>query len=118
MKQVEETAPVTPVSNNNKALKRNTAAELQSHTARTQNTLVNTMENAEVTKIKRAVIHALIRLRNAEIQEFDAIARLVTQITDENNKIFRRKTVSHGFRTAMKQECWCGERGFTSRCNC
>ena len=36
--------------------KEDTAAELQSHAARTEDTLVNAVENAEVTEIKREVI--------------------------------------------------------------
>ena len=38
--------------------KEDTAAELQSHAARTQDTLVDAVENAEVTEIKRAVFRA------------------------------------------------------------
>ena len=92
--------------------KEDTAAELQSHAARTQDTLVNAVENAEVTEIKRAVIRALTRLRATETKEFDAIARLEKQVINET---FRHETVSHEFRTALQQECWCGERGLTSR---
>ena len=107
--------------------KEDTAAESQSHAARTQDTLVNAVESAEVTKIIRAVFRALTRLRAAETKEFDTIARLGTQITNENNETFRNETVSHEFRTAPVavahdeeerqgcQECWCGERGSTSR---
>ena len=54
--------------------KEDTAAELQSHAARTQDTLLNAMENAEVTEIKRAVLRALTRLRATETKEFDTIA--------------------------------------------
>ena len=79
--------------------KEDTAAELQSHAARTQDTLVNAVENAEVTEIIRAVFRALTRLRAAETKEFDTIARPETQITNENNETFRRETVSHEFRT-------------------
>ena len=92
--------------------KKDTAAELQSHAARTQDTLVNAVENAEVTEIKRAVIRALTRLRTTETKEFDAIARLEKHIINET---FRHETVSHEFRIALQQECWCGERGLTSR---
>ena len=110
--------------------KEDTAAELQSHAARTQDTLVNVVENAEVTEIKRAVFRALTRLRAAEMKEFDTVARLETQSTNENNETFRRETVSHEFKTAPVagaqdeeerlgcQECWCGQGGSTSRCNC
>merc|ERR1712048_793491 len=62
-----------------------TAQELQSHAARTQDTLVDAVENAEVAEIKRAVFRALTRLRAAEIKEFDTIARLETQAIDEYN---------------------------------
>ena len=103
-----------------------TAAESQSHAAR----ILVTLENAEITEIKCAMFRALTRLKAAETKEFDMIARLGTQITNENNETFRRETVSHEFRTAPVagahdeekrhgcQECWCGERGSTSRCNC
>ena len=88
---------------------------------------MNAVENAEVTD---AVFRALTRLKAAELKEFDMIARLETQITDENNETFRHETVSHEFKTAPVagahdeeerqgcQERWCGERGSTSRCNC
>merc|ERR1719428_1126683 len=65
--------------------KEDTAAELQSHAARTQDTLVDAVENAEVAEIKRAVFRALTRLRAASIKEFDTIARLETQAIDEYN---------------------------------
>mmetsp|Transcript_52669 Transcript_52669/g.97507 ORF Transcript_52669/g.97507 Transcript_52669/m.97507 type:complete len:150 (-) Transcript_52669:58-507(-) len=62
-----------------------TAMELQNHAARTQDTLVDAVENAEVAEIKRAVFRSLTRLRAAEIKEFDTIARLETQAIDEYN---------------------------------
>mmetsp|Transcript_59968 Transcript_59968/g.175270 ORF Transcript_59968/g.175270 Transcript_59968/m.175270 type:complete len:147 (-) Transcript_59968:112-552(-) len=65
--------------------KEDTARELQSHAARTQDTLVDAVENAEVAEIKRAVFRSLTRLRAAEIKEFDTIARLETQAIDEYN---------------------------------
>merc|ERR1719297_221936 len=65
--------------------KEDTAHELQDHAARTQDTLVDAVENAEVAEIKRAVFRALTRLRAAEIKEFDTIARLETQAIDEYN---------------------------------
>ena len=65
--------------------KEDTAKELQQHAARTQDTLVDAVENAEVAEIKRAVFRALTRLRAAEIKEFDTIARLETQAIDEYN---------------------------------
>lgn len=65
--------------------KEDTARELQSHAARTQDTLVDAIENAEVAEIKRSIFRALTRLRAAEIKEFDTIARLETQAIDEYN---------------------------------
>merc|ERR1711879_278827 len=65
--------------------KEDTARELQQHAARTQDTLVDAVENAEVAEIKRAVFRALTRLRAAEIKEFDTIARLETQAIDAYN---------------------------------
>merc|ERR1712138_65755 len=52
------------------------------HGAKTQDTLVDAVENAEVAEIKRAVFRALTRLRAATIKEFDTIARLETQAID------------------------------------
>jgi len=51
--------------------KEDTAKELQDHAAKTQDTLVDAVENAEVAEIKRAVFRALTRLRAATIKEFD-----------------------------------------------
>eukprot|EP00403_Amphidinium_massartii_P041085 CAMPEP_0178448530 /NCGR_PEP_ID=MMETSP0689_2-20121128/42039_1 /TAXON_ID=160604 /ORGANISM="Amphidinium massartii, Strain CS-259" /LENGTH=185 /DNA_ID=CAMNT_0020073733 /DNA_START=120 /DNA_END=677 /DNA_ORIENTATION=+ len=65
--------------------KEDTARELQDHAARTQDTLVDAVENAEVAEIKRAVFRSLTRLRAAQIKEFDTIARLETQAIDEYN---------------------------------
>merc|ERR1711939_81743 len=65
--------------------KEDTAKELQDHAAKTQDTLVDAVENAEVAEIKRAVFRALTRLRAATIKEFDTIARLETQAIDEYN---------------------------------
>merc|ERR1719203_2027146 len=65
--------------------KEDTARELQVHAARTQDTLVDAVENAEVAEIKRSVFRALTRLRAAEIKEFDPIARLETQAIDAYN---------------------------------
>merc|ERR550537_1878266 len=47
--------------------KEDTAKELQDHAAKTQDTLVDAVENAEVPEIKRAVFRALTRLRAATI---------------------------------------------------
>merc|ERR1719160_1795213 len=65
--------------------KEDTAQELQHHAARTQDTLVDAIENAEVAEIKRSIFRSLTRLRAAEIKEFDTIARLETQAIDEYN---------------------------------
>merc|ERR1719236_174755 len=65
--------------------KEDTSRELQSHATRTQDTLIDAIENAEVAEIKRSVFRALTRLRAAEIKEFDTIARLETQAIDEYN---------------------------------
>ena len=72
-------APIAPFG------REDTAAELQNHAARTQDTLVDAVENAEVAEIKRAVFRSLTRLRAAEIKEFDTIARLETQALDDFN---------------------------------
>ena len=105
MEQSEEAAPATPVSKVQEMLENTTsvipfgkedaAAESQSHAACTQDTLVNAVENTEVTEIIRAVFRALTLLRAAELKEFDTIARLETQTTVENNETFRHETVSH-----------------------
>eukprot|EP00930_Biecheleria_cincta_P022314 TRINITY_DN162_c0_g3_i3.p1 TRINITY_DN162_c0_g3~~TRINITY_DN162_c0_g3_i3.p1 ORF type:complete len:171 (-),score=47.00 TRINITY_DN162_c0_g3_i3:80-592(-) len=65
--------------------KEDTAKELQDQASKTQNTLVDAVENAEVAEIKRAVFRALTRLRAASIKEFDTIARLETQSIDAYN---------------------------------
>lgn len=62
-----------------------TAKVLQHHAGRTQDTLVDAIENAEVAEIKRSVFRSLTRLRAAEIKEFDTIARMETQAIDEYN---------------------------------
>ena len=80
--------------------KEDTAAESQSHAARTQDTLVDAVENAEVTEIKRAVFRALTLSRSYRV---DTIDRLETQTTDESNETFRHETVPHEFRTALQQ---------------
>ena len=56
--------------------KEDTAKELQDHAAKTQDTLVDAVENAEVAEIKRAVFRALTRLRAATIKEFDTIVSI------------------------------------------
>merc|ERR1712032_1395544 len=69
-----------------------TAKELQDHAAKTQDTLVDAVENAEVAEIKRAVFRALTRLRAATIKEFDTIARLETQAIDAYNDAHHYRT--------------------------
>ena len=59
--------------------KEDTAKELQDHAAKTQDTLVDAVKNAEVAEIKRAVFRALTRLRAASIKEFDTIARFARE---------------------------------------
>ena len=70
--------------------KKDTATESQSHAARTQDTLVNAVENAEVNEIIRAVFRALARLRAAETKEFDTIARLGTHSRVQGSACCRR----------------------------
>jgi len=65
--------------------KEDTARELQDHAEKTQDTLVDAVENAEVAEIKRSVFRALTRLRAGTIKEFDTIARLETQAIDAYN---------------------------------
>lgn len=65
--------------------KEDTARELQDHAAKTQDTLVDAVENAQVAEIKRAVFRSLTKLRAATIKEFDTIARLETQAIDSYN---------------------------------
>eukprot|EP00927_Polykrikos_kofoidii_P052605 TRINITY_DN46480_c0_g1_i1.p1 TRINITY_DN46480_c0_g1~~TRINITY_DN46480_c0_g1_i1.p1 ORF type:complete len:151 (+),score=27.30 TRINITY_DN46480_c0_g1_i1:103-555(+) len=77
--QAPQVAEVSPFG------REDTARALQQHASRTQDTLVDAVENAEVSEIKRAVFRALTRLRAAEIKEFDTIARLQTQAIDEFN---------------------------------
>ena len=78
--------------------KEDTAAKSQSHAARIQVTL----ENAEVTEIKCAVFRALTRLRVTEMKEFDAIDRIETQTTDENNEKSAMRTETGCSYTATK----------------
>jgi len=77
--QTMDVLPIAPFG------KEDTARELQDLAARTQDTLVDAVENAEVAEIKRAVFRSLTRLRAAQIKEFDTIARLETQAIDEYN---------------------------------
>jgi len=89
--------------------KEDTARELQHHAARTQDTLVDAIENAEVAEIKRSIFRSLTRLRAAEIKEFDTIARLETQAIDEynDNHHYRKENpldYIHGAEVAVKKD--------------
>lgn len=70
-----------------------TALMLEEHSQRTQDTLVDAVENAQVAEIKRAVFRALTRLRASQIKEFDTIARIESQAMDEfnDNHHFRKE---------------------------
>lgn len=89
--------------------KEDTSRELQHHAARTQDTLVDAIENAEVAEIKRSIFRSLTRLRAAEIKEFDTIARLETQAIDEynDNHHYRKENpldYIHGAEVAVKED--------------
>mmetsp|Transcript_19504 Transcript_19504/g.61355 ORF Transcript_19504/g.61355 Transcript_19504/m.61355 type:complete len:338 (+) Transcript_19504:1099-2112(+) len=58
---------------------------LQRRAARTQDTLVDAVENAQVAEIKRAVFRSMGRLRYAQIKEYDTIARIQTENIDDYN---------------------------------
>lgn len=105
LKKVQQVQPVTTNlakevrgdldTNYNKVApfgKEDTARELQEHAAKTQDTLVDAVENAEVAEIKRAVFRALTRLRAASIKEFDTIGRLETQAIDAYNDAHHYRT--------------------------
>lgn len=89
--------------------KEDTGRELQHHAARTQDTLVDAIENAEVAEIKRSIFRSLTRLRAAEIKEFDTIARLETQAIDEYNDNHHYRAENpldyiHGSEVAVKED--------------
>merc|ERR1719375_279906 len=89
--------------------KEDTATELTRHAERTQDTLVDAVENAEVAEVKRAVFRALTRLRAASIKEFDTIARLETQAIDGYNDAHHYRaenplTYLHSAEAAVKQD--------------
>ena len=126
MEQSEAAAPATPSLTTTKCTqemlenatlltqfgKEDTAAKSQSHAARIQVTL----ENAEITEIKCAVFRALTRLKSYRDERIrDAIDRIETQTTDENNETFRRETVSHEFRTDLHQSCMTKKKGKDAR---
>lgn len=73
------TAPIGPFG------RESTGDELQKRAAATQDQLVDAVESAEVSEIKRSITRSLARLRAAEIKEFDVIARLETQAIDAYN---------------------------------
>ena len=62
-----------------------TAEELQDHTAKARDTLVDAVENTEVENTKRAVFCAWTRLRPAAIKEYDTNVRLETLAIDAYN---------------------------------
>mmetsp|Transcript_59665 Transcript_59665/g.177531 ORF Transcript_59665/g.177531 Transcript_59665/m.177531 type:complete len:349 (+) Transcript_59665:56-1102(+) len=65
-----------------------TARSMQTVSARTQDTLVDAIENVQMAEIKRTVFRSLARLRTAQIREFDTIARLQFEnINDFNDKL-------------------------------
>ena len=89
--------------------KEDTATELQNQASKTQDTLVDAVENAEVAEIKRAVFRALTRLRAASIKEFDTIARLETQSIDAYNDAHHyRGSLSILLLVAQSWQGWCG----------
>jgi len=65
----------------------NAADQLQGHAARTQDILVDAMENAEVAEVKRTVYRTLTRLRSAQVKEYDTIARREIEAVDKYNDI-------------------------------
>merc|ERR1740120_90920 len=65
--------------------KEDTAMELQDHAAKTQDTMVDALENSEVAEIKRAVFRALTRLRASTIKDLDTLARMETQAIDAHH---------------------------------
>mmetsp|Transcript_9600 Transcript_9600/g.30536 ORF Transcript_9600/g.30536 Transcript_9600/m.30536 type:complete len:283 (+) Transcript_9600:96-944(+) len=55
------------------------AKRLQNTAGRTQDTLVDAVENAQIAEIKRSVFRGLSRLRSASVREYDAIATGITE---------------------------------------
>ena len=105
--------------------KEDTATESQSYAAHTQDTLVNAVENAEVTEIKRAVridtsqscrdegIRHDCPTWNADHQreQRDLPTRnRVTRVQDSSATVVHDEEERQGC-----QECWCDFRGSTSR---
>jgi len=70
---------------------------LRRHSARTQDTLVDAFENAQLAEIKRSVFRSLGRLRSAQVREYDTIAKLETQAIDEYNDhhVYREENPLH-----------------------
>mmetsp|Transcript_75964 Transcript_75964/g.235208 ORF Transcript_75964/g.235208 Transcript_75964/m.235208 type:complete len:296 (-) Transcript_75964:161-1048(-) len=64
-----------------------TGKMLQGRAARTQDTLVDALENAQVAEIKRSVFRSLGRMRFAQIKEYDTIAKLQTDNVDQYNDV-------------------------------
>lgn len=59
--------------------------DLQAHSARSEDTLVDSIELAQVSEMKRVVFRALSKLRAAQINAFDAIAQRQTGAIDDFN---------------------------------
>ena len=83
--------------------KEDTAKELQDHAAKTQDTLVGAVENAEVAEIKREVIRALTRLPAAPIKEFDITSHLETQAIDAHSDAHHYSGANRGHTRANRQ---------------
>eukprot|EP00421_Protoceratium_reticulatum_P029859 CAMPEP_0168463368 /NCGR_PEP_ID=MMETSP0228-20121227/55018_1 /TAXON_ID=133427 /ORGANISM="Protoceratium reticulatum, Strain CCCM 535 (=CCMP 1889)" /LENGTH=664 /DNA_ID=CAMNT_0008478819 /DNA_START=104 /DNA_END=2100 /DNA_ORIENTATION=+ len=62
-----------------------TGLELQQQSEVTQATLVDAIEDAQVSQIKVSIFRALTRLRAAQIKEFDTIARIESTSIDDFN---------------------------------
>mmetsp|Transcript_107102 Transcript_107102/g.218480 ORF Transcript_107102/g.218480 Transcript_107102/m.218480 type:complete len:108 (+) Transcript_107102:2-325(+) len=93
--------------------KEDTAKELQDHAAKTQDTLVDAVENAEVAEIKRAVFRALTRLRGAAITSFDGVARSQTGNIDQYSKEHKWRS-SHPLHHLAQEESDVGKWAFPS----
>lgn len=67
--------------------------DLQAHSARSEDTLVDSIELAQVSEVKRVVFRALSKLRAAQIEAFDAVAKRQTGAIDDFNDHlnFRRR---------------------------
>jgi len=59
--------------------------DLQAHSARSEDTLVDSIELAQVSEMKRVVFRALSKMRAAQISAFDEIAKRQTGSIDDFN---------------------------------